>query len=287
MMSPASGRSVRAGDLVWIFGFPRSGTTWLAAMMGSLPGCQVWNEPYVGALFGEFYTTYNGNRQAPTFIMAPAFRLLWLRSIRSMILQGAAARFPQLSVGGYVVIKEPHGCLGARLLSEALPESRMILLIRDPRDVIASNLDSQRKGSWTARNPQFRERDRPATKADTEPDRWVRNASTRYMRHMNAARDAYEGHGGLKTLVKYEDLLSDTAAVLGSTCSRLLLAAEKQLIMQAIEQHAWKNIPADEKGPGHFYRKGETGGWEEDLTADQIQIVSETAAPILDEFYAP
>jgi hypothetical protein len=31
---------------------------------------------------------------------------------------------------------------------EALPESRMIFLIRDPRDRTASALDAARKGSW-------------------------------------------------------------------------------------------------------------------------------------------
>ena len=38
--------------------------------------------------------------------------------------------------------------MGAPLLMEALPESRMILLVRDPRDVAASTLDAAKEGGW-------------------------------------------------------------------------------------------------------------------------------------------
>src|SRR3712207_6950789 len=48
----------------------------------------------------------------------------------------------------YLVVKEPNGSIGAPLLMEALPESRMILLVRDPRDVAASSIDARRKGGW-------------------------------------------------------------------------------------------------------------------------------------------
>jgi hypothetical protein len=44
------------------------------------------------------------------------------------------------------MIKEPNGSVGAPLLTEALPESRMILLVRDPSDVISSLLDAAREG---------------------------------------------------------------------------------------------------------------------------------------------
>src|SRR6266571_1066034 len=154
-------RGVAPGDIVWIFAYPRSGTTWLASMMGDLPHHEMWNEPYVGALFGNCYEAQNGDQQGRSFILGPPLRHAWLPSIRSMVLDGAAARYPQLFQGGYLVIKEPNGCLGSRLLSEALPESRMILMLRDPRDVIASNLDAHRSGSWTAENPRWKDRQKP------------------------------------------------------------------------------------------------------------------------------
>ena len=68
--------------------------------------------------------------------------------MRRFVLDSASARFPERIDGGYLVIKEPHGTLGAPLLAEALPESRMIVLVRDPRDVISSKMDAAREGSW-------------------------------------------------------------------------------------------------------------------------------------------
>jgi len=42
---------LRADHLVWIFGTGRSGSTWLASMMGDMAGGRLWNEPLVGKLF--------------------------------------------------------------------------------------------------------------------------------------------------------------------------------------------------------------------------------------------
>ena len=65
-----------------------------------------------------------------------------------IVLEGANARFSELGENGYLAIKEPNGSIGAPLLAEAFPESLMILLVRDPRDVVSSAMAAQRKGSW-------------------------------------------------------------------------------------------------------------------------------------------
>jgi hypothetical protein len=49
------------------------------------------------------------------------------------------------------MITEPKGSVGAPLLTEALSESRMILLVRDLRDVISSLLDATREGAGYTR----------------------------------------------------------------------------------------------------------------------------------------
>jgi hypothetical protein len=55
--APENGPESRSnpGNMVWIFGSGRSGSTWLGLMMGELKGYALWNEPQVGSMFGRFY----------------------------------------------------------------------------------------------------------------------------------------------------------------------------------------------------------------------------------------
>jgi hypothetical protein len=271
--------------IVWIFGAGRSGTTWLASMMAELRDHEMWDEPLVGALFGDFYEKYNGEQRGHNFILGPPIREVWLPAIRDMVLSGAAGRFPTLSKDGYVVIKEPHGSQGAALLSQALPGSRVILVIRDPRDVLASMLDANRTGSWTERTRGRRRRSSQVSDAQTDPDAFIREKTRYYLRIVLLAKGAYESHRGPKALLRYEDLRRDTLGVMLSMYSELDIPIDRDELVRAAEGHAWENVPAEKKGSGHFYRKGMPGGWRDDLTPTQVRIVEEDARPILDEFY--
>ena len=130
-------------------------------MMAELENQERWHEPYVGMLFGNFvYEKLKDNqklKENPAFIMGEPYKEAWLRSIRNFVLDGAAVRYPELGEDQYLVVKEPNGSMGAPLLLEATPESRMIFLIRDSRDVIASRLDAFREGGWTGRNRDYSE----------------------------------------------------------------------------------------------------------------------------------
>ncbi|HEU4494146.1 MAG TPA: hypothetical protein VFR69_08145, partial [Rubrobacteraceae bacterium] len=55
----------------------------------------------------------------------------------------------------------------------------------------------------------------------------------------------------------------------------------------AVEKHSWENVPEEEKGEGKFHRKATPGGWREDLTPGQAQIVERITAPLLKEFSYP
>ena len=62
-----------------------------------------WHEPYVGLLFGSFiHERLEGNSKLlnnPSFIMADPPREAWLNSIRNFVIEGAAARYPNLKKG--------------------------------------------------------------------------------------------------------------------------------------------------------------------------------------------
>jgi hypothetical protein len=272
-------------NVVWIFCSNRSGSTWLSSMMGEIEGHEVWNEPLVGKLFGDlYYAGAAGHQKVKHYILGDYHKGSWLDSIQSFVLSEATARFPEVAEGGYLVIKEPNGSIGAPLLSEAMPASRVIFLVRDPRDVAASGLDAARKGSWQYENAADRGWKREAL-ADNQPDVWVRRRAQNYVRHAGKARDAYEAHKGPKILIRYEDLRDDTLGTMERLYSTLGIEVGGGDLARAVEKHAWENIPQKEKGQGKFYRKAKPGGWREDLTPGQVEIVEQVSAPLLKEFY--
>ena len=174
--------------------------------------------------------------------------------------------------------------MGAQLLMEALPESRMILLIRDPRDVVASMLDGARQGSWIYERKESEDWKRKAL-PDKDPDTFVRNRSRRYLLHAGSAKKAYDAHRGRKVLVRYEDLRADTLETMKHIYATLEIPVNEAELVRAVEKHSWENIPEEEKGGGKFYRRATPGGWRTDLTTEQAKIVEEVTSPLLEEFY--
>lgn len=263
-------------NISWIFATARSGTTWLSDMFGSA-GFDVWSEPLVGRLFGEFY--YNNQagrrrRSQESFILGEP-RKLWLSSIRSMVLEGAQYRFPG---SGEVVIKEPNGSIGSPLMCEALPESKVIVLVRDPRDVVASAQDARKEGGW--RDNQLSRSGDSAPVGN--PESFARKRAESYMQGISHSLEAAEAHPGPSVIVRYEDLLRDSLGEMRRICNSFGLAGDLEY---AVKKNSWDEIPKEKKGEGKFYRKASPGGWLEDLTPEQVKIVEEVAAPILEKFY--
>jgi hypothetical protein len=278
---------VRPENLIWIFGTGRSGNTWLSSMMGDIRGHATWGEPRVGMLFGEFYfvNSFEGQRRSNNFILGEGQRATWLGSIRNFVLDGARSRFPELGEDGYLTIKEQVGSVGAPLMMEALPESRMVLLVRDPRDVVASVIDASREGGW---HHERRKNDPGwSSTADDDPNSLTEERATRYLKQVGAAKRAFDEHGGPKVLVRYEDLRDDAMGVMKRMYATLGVPVDEDEIARVVTKHAWENIPQEKRGEGKFYRKAKPGGWREDLTPEQAATVQKVTAPLLREFYPP
>jgi hypothetical protein len=274
---------VRPENIVWIFGTGRSGSTWLGSMMGGLDGCAMWNEPLVGNLFGNFhYFRVGGRKPGRQYILGEPYKETWLGPMRDLVLGGAAARFPELMEGGYLIIKEPNGSIGSPLLMEALPESCMIFLIRDPRDVVASSMDARSEGSWLQERREARRR---TSKPDRNPNVYVRMRANSYVQQIEKTGQAYRAHDGHKVMVRYEDLRADTLETMKRIYAALEIPVKEAELARSVEKNSWENIPEQEKGEGKKLRKAKPGGWKEDLTARQVEIVEEITAPLLNEFY--
>ena len=276
---------VRPENITWIFGTGRSGNTWLSSMMGDIRGHATWSEPRVGMLFGEFFfvNSFEGQRKSNNFILGEKQRAIWIESIRLFVLDGARGRFPDLGEDGYLTIKEQVGSIGAPLMMEALPESRMVLLVRDPRDVVASVIDASREGAW---HHERRKGDPGWTPdADGDPNSLAEERAERYLKQVGAAKKAYDAHAGPKVLIRYEELRADTLGTMRRLYSTLGVSVVVEELTRVVEKHSWENIPAEKRGEGKFYRKAKPGGWREDLTPEQAGVVEKVTAPLLREFY--
>lgn len=278
------GGSIEARNVIWMFGSGRTGSNWLGSMMGEIADHAVWQEPRVGALFAFYYTS-SMLHENEHFVLGSPYEETWLRSVRSFVLDGANARFSEVAEQGYLVIREPTGSAGAPLLMEALPESRMIFLIRDPRDVVASFLDGSRKGGWLYKRGVRKDRKRRHGSVDQAPDTFVKTRADMYLLQVGRAKQAYEAHKGHKVLVKYEDLRADVLGTMKHIYATLDIGVNENELVRAVEKHAWERIPEESKGKGRFHRKATPGGWREDLTPNQVKIVENTTAPLINEFY--
>jgi GT2 family glycosyltransferase len=276
-------RPASTEQLIWMFGSPRTGSTWLSKMMAELDNQKRWHEPYVGLLFGSFlYERLEGNDKllnSATFIMGAPYRKVWIESVKNFIIEGATARYPGLTEGSYLVVKEPNGSLGAPLLLEATPDSRLIFLIRDSRDVIASLLDATRKGSWTE---QGRDVD-----TSEKLNALTKHLAEEHLKMVSQVQKAYEAHPGKKALVRYEDLRHDTLGTLKAMYGALEMEFDEAQLEAAVAKHSWEQVPDSDKGEGKFHRKAQPGGWREDLSPEQIEIIEDITEPILSRYYQP
>jgi hypothetical protein len=267
-------------NVVWVFGSGRTGSSWLTFMMGALRDHTRWNEPHVGYLFGHTYYDRSEARQdRKHFVLSDGFEDVWMGCARHLVLGGGAARFPERSEGGYLVIKEPHGSMGAPLLMRAVPESRMIFLVRDPRDVISSAL------AVTFVPKGGRDRSARIEKAGLRPDEFVADRAGRYLRDIRRTKEAFEAHRGRKAFVRYEDLRSNTLQEMKRIYAGIEVPVDEDELARVVDRRTFENVPDEKKGTGTIRRKAKPGGWREDLTPEQIGIVERVCAPILEEFY--
>ena len=267
--------NVRPENIVWTFGSAWSDSAWLGSMLGTAEGT-VWNRPLLGDLFGDLFYVRAAHRRDKDFVLGGPEEAR-SKLIRAFILSVVEAKFPQATHNSYLVVNEPGGSLGAPLLSKALPESRLILLVRHPGDVLASALrasgESDQLGPEEGRDELRDEGIAPFE----DPDFIVANQAARYFDFVGNARKAYEEHAGPKVLVRHEDLRADTLGTMRRIYSELGMAVGEGKLSSVVKRHSRESFPEDEAVIERL---------REDLTEKQVAVVEKITAPLLEEFYA-
>ncbi len=292
-------RARRAEDalerhLVWMVGSPRSGTTWLLNLLRAHPRIKTMDEPLIGAHLGfPASVTVGTVARSPRvgeasraldvfgghddYFFSGKYESAWREPLRRLVLGRMLAQFHDL--GGrdgtdFLVVKEPHGSEAADLLTKALPASRLLVVVRDPRDVVDSVLDALQSGSWASDLATLDD------SADTRA-RFVEDYTRLWLERTNVVFAACRGlPSDQQLLLRYEDLLADPNAGIRSCLGWLGLEVPDS-IDEHVERLSFGQLSAEVKGPGRFARAATPGLWRQNLDPREQDIVNGIARPML------
>lgn len=274
--------------IIWLASFPKSGNTWLRLLLDNFAageGCGINAIGVARALassrqwFDEACLVASGLLTAEECErMRPAF-------YRHVAQVGEGDGDPEErtphdgALRRWRLVKTHDAwtqtATGEPLLGGAAAAHAAVLIVRDPRDVVASlanhNNSSLEEAAALMGDPDSA----LAMKADRQP----LQLRQRLLGWSGFYRSWLDQRDVPVHLVRYEDLQADTPATLGALLTALGVAADPARLARAAELSAFERLQAQEaeggfrEGPvrmatGRFFRSGRSGGWHEELSAE-------------------
>jgi len=266
----------RERKLAWLVGSPRSGSTWLFRLLCDSPGIVGVPEPLIGMHLGVFASALGSrssahtldrprivdNRRDDQYFFAAARADDWAPGLRRLVLERFRHDIPRSA--RFCVVHEPNGSEGTDVLTRALPNSRLLFLVRDGRDVVDSMVDAARPGTWLDEAfglGEERTGDARLSFVEEQAARWRIRTEV-----VERAYDQHQPH--LRHRVRYEDLLADTAGELSKIYQWLGIDSSEDLDAR-VERHTFDAVPSENRGPGKFYRAAKPGLWRHHLTESE------------------
>ena len=268
---------------VWLVSYPKSGNTWLRIML----------------------TSYLSETQQPISLTDPLVgpqnhlgrhsfdETMGINSseLTSKELDGYRHKYHDLFVNRYpgntfTKVHETYLSKFTRKpLFPARQDCRVIYLVRNPLDIVASYAHQER---CTFDEMIIRLADENSS---------VQHGSISFPEHLGTWSNHVEqwtAQTDLKVnVVRYEDMIADTYKELTRILQFAGLPIEKDKLANAIENAGFDALQALERTQGfsehpdptfQFFRKGSAGGWKEELTEAQIDRVKKDHHPQMTMF---
>ena len=291
--------SVKApGRLAWIFGSSRSGSTWLLRMLSELERVIPVDDPHIGHHLGvwrpiplawatakdppKLGTLADFKRKKRDYLFSDRYRDTWVPQLHDLISARFEAQAAQdiAAAGGIdqpiVVVKEP-GSHAADTIMDVFPQSSLIFLLRDGRDVVDSWLDAYKDGSWATDEGAY-----PLD--DTGRPALIRWQSSVWLHRTEVVQETYaRTEPKRRVLIRYEEMRADPVAALGRICSMLGIEASREQLDEIAGTHSYSSVPKADKGTGREIRRAEPGGWTDHMTRQEIIEMHDILADKLDE----
>ncbi len=245
-------------QLAWIIGCGRTGSTWLCEMLNDVPQVNAWHEPYFGRFFKHVYDEPHERERATSFF-ADRDRSVWYGALRQMFFEMAEQRYPALRQQA-LFVKEVNTPEFFNSIRDCFPGSSIILLQRDPFDVLDSYLAMVQPGSWNRR-------------AAREWAHGPQQAARHIAKCFSVAHQAYDAAPQDRRLcLRYEELLDRTADGIRRCCALTGSQSDEDTLQGIVDRHRFSN--QSETGPRAFRRFGKAGTWRQSgqFTAEVLQI---------------
>lgn len=280
----------QGNNIVFIVGSPRSGTTWLQRILACHTKVSTGQESdlfdiYIGPQLQAWrkFLDPNSSRRGVglgCYFLEEEF----LRILKEYMLKLLEPMVGNLQPGELFIEKTPSHALFIPEIIELLPESRVIHVLRDARDVVASILSASRSwgASWAPRH--------------------ARAATQMWVSHVRAVRKTAAGLPKEQIYeLRYEDLYTSTQEVLKDVYQFLCLEWDEEEIQDVVEKNSPEiakkggGTPIPIRGeisrlmgpfvkePQGFVRKAFPGVWKEDLSWAEKILVWRIARKIMKE----
>jgi Sulfotransferase family len=286
------------GRLAWIFGSSRSGSTWLLRMLSELERVIPIDDPHIGHHLGvwrpiplawatakdppKLGTLADFKRKKRDYLFSDRYRDAWMPQLRELISARFEAQAAQdiAAAGGIdepvVVVKEP-GSHAADTIMDLFPDSSLIFLLRDGRDVVDSWLDAYRDGSWATDEGAY-----PLD--DTGRPALIRWQSSVWLHRTEVVQETYaRTDPERRVLIRYEEMRDQPVTALKRICEMLGIEATDEQLDEIAGTHAYSRVPQADKGTGREIRKAEPGGWAKHMSREEILEMHGILAPKLSE----
>jgi hypothetical protein len=223
------------------------------------------------------------------YFFSQHYRDVWVPAVGDMARARFGAHFERAAAAhpvrgnAVMVIKEPNGSHAAPLIMSLLPQSRLIFLYRDGRDVVDSHLALSEPGRliavWSGvaldRSGRWGRRSRRRALAEARLE-LVRQESLNWVARMEATERAFqERPAELRFKLRYEDLLSDPASCLRELVDWLGLEPDSAAIAEAVEANSFAAGGRAPTGAAATRRAAAPGLWRENLTESESALAHE------------
>jgi hypothetical protein len=286
------------GRLAWIFGSSRSGSTWLLRMLSELDRVIPIDDPHLGHHLGvwrpiplawatakeppKLGTLADYKRQKRDYLFSDRYRSSWMPQLRKLISDRFEAQAEEdiaatNGVGDPVVVVKEPGSHAADTIMSLFPESSLIFLLRDGRDVVDSWLDAYSDGSWATEEGAY-----PLD--DTGRPALIRWQASVWLHRTEVVQETFaRTDPNRRVLIRYEEMRADPAAALARVSETIGIEPDADRLAAIAKANEFSRVPDKHKGSGREIRHAEPGGWASHMSSEEIVAMHEILGEKLDE----